>query len=157
VWDHVWWKIGLRQNYWYCKVINIKIFVNVYVLQMWVGLHWLILRAGTLLHISSLVRCLMQCHVVFLLMWRKERGERENGRCFAKQPPHKLKIRNMRQPFYELLLTCNLELYFYYMHKLTSYDLLRDNLENDHCICCLLSRLKITWHYMTRPMHLPWV
>jgi hypothetical protein len=38
------------------------------------------------------------------------------------------------------------------MHKLRNYELLRDNLKNNHCIYCLLSHLKITWHYMEPPM-----
>jgi len=72
-----------------------------------------------------------------LLMWRKELS-------------YELKFRTMRQlltvPLYELVL-CNSQLYFYSMHKLKNYRLLRDNLKDNHCTC-LLSCLKITWYYM---------
>jgi len=49
-------------------------------------------------------------------------------------------------PLYELVL-CNSQLYFYSMHKLRNYGLLRDNLKDNNCTC-LLSRLKITWYCM---------
>ena len=94
-----------------------------------------------------------------LLMWRKEKGERERGRCFTKQLSYERKFRTMRQlltvPLYELVL-CNSQLYFYSMHKLRNYGFLRHNLKDNHCIC-LLSRLKITWQttYETTPMYLP--
>jgi hypothetical protein len=38
------------------------------------------------------------------------------------------------------------------MHKLRNYELLQDNLKTNHCIYCLLSRLKITWRYTRSPM-----
>ena len=55
------------------------------------------LRASTLLHVSGLITRLMQCHVRFLVMWRRESKVRERGRCFARQPPHKLNFRTTRQ------------------------------------------------------------
>ena len=57
--------------------------------------------AGTLLHVSGLVRRLVQCHIGFLLMWRKKRIEREQGGC-----SHKLKFRIMRQLFYHYMSCC---------------------------------------------------
>jgi len=56
------------------------------------------LWASTLLHVSSLIGHLMQVHIRFLIRWRRERerGGREQGGCFARKPPHRLKFRTMR-------------------------------------------------------------
>jgi hypothetical protein len=44
------------------------------------------IRASTLLHISNPIGRPMQCHIRFLMTWRRESKERERGRCLAKQP-----------------------------------------------------------------------
>ena len=64
------------------------------------------IRAGILLHVSSLIGRPVQCHVEFLVMWRKESQMREKGGCLAKQPSYRLKFRSTRllSPLYELLL-----------------------------------------------------
>jgi hypothetical protein len=46
-------------------------------------------------HIISLINCPMQIYVEFLMIWR-EREEREQRGCFAKQMSHVLKLRTMR-------------------------------------------------------------
>jgi hypothetical protein len=56
-------------------------------------------RASTLVHISSPIGRLMQCHIGFLMMWRRESTERERGRCLAKQPPHEQNNYLMREIF----------------------------------------------------------
>jgi hypothetical protein len=60
------------------------------------GPFYSMIRASTLLHVSGIIGCLMQMHVIFLMMWRREGEERERGGCFAKQPPHRLKIRTIK-------------------------------------------------------------
>jgi len=55
------------------------------------------LRASTLLHVSGFIARLIQCHVRFLVMWRRESDVREWACCFARQPPHKLNFRTMKQ------------------------------------------------------------
>ena len=57
----------------------------------------LLRAASTLLYVSSLIARLMQCHVGFLVVWRKESEVRERDRCFARQPSHKLNFRTTRQ------------------------------------------------------------
>ena len=57
-----------------------------------VSLH---LRAGILVNISGLIGRLMQCHIRFLVTWRRESEVRERGGCFAKQPSHRLKFRSI--------------------------------------------------------------
>jgi hypothetical protein len=42
---------------------------------------------------------------------------------------------------YELLLSCDLQFYFYSMYRLRNYELLWDNLKDNHCTCCLLNCL----------------
>ena len=51
----------------------------------------------TLLHVNDLIVRLMQCHIEFLMLWRRESKVREKCRCFARQSPHKLNFRTMRQ------------------------------------------------------------
>ena len=72
--------------------------------------------AGTLLYISSLIGRLMQYHIEFLVMWRRESEVREKCGCFAKQPSHRLKFRSIRL-LYKLLLPCNSKYFFYFIHK----------------------------------------
>jgi hypothetical protein len=43
---------------------------------------------GKLLHANGPISFLMQYHVRFLMMLRRESEERERGRCSTKQPPH---------------------------------------------------------------------
>jgi hypothetical protein len=72
------------------------------------------IRAGTLLHVSSLISCPVQCHIEFLVMLRKESQMREKCGCLAKQLSYRLKFRSMRllSTLYELLLPWNLKYFF---------------------------------------------
>jgi hypothetical protein len=89
-------------------------------------------------------------HRIFVNVVERDSGEIERDRCFMKQPPRELKCKYKITilPLYELLLPYNSQFYFYSMHKLRNYEFLRDNLENNHCTCCLLSCLKITGRYI---------
>ena len=63
--------------------------------------------------------------IIFGDVEERERGERKRS-LFAKQPPHELRFRTMRQQLhhyiYELLLSCNSQVYFKSMHKLRKYE-----------------------------------
>jgi hypothetical protein len=64
------------------------------------------LRASTLLQVSCPIGRPMQCHIRFLMMWRRESEERERGRCFTKQPPHERNSHLMRQLHNHCLSCC---------------------------------------------------
>ena len=108
-------------------------------------LSWL--RASTLLHVSSLIARLMQCHVGFLVMWKREREVRERGCCFARQPPHKLNFRIMIQldhhcTSFSCHATYNVPFLFIQIKELKSFY----ETTYKTTINCLISRLKITCH-----------
>jgi hypothetical protein len=63
------------------------------------------LRTSKLLYASGVIGYLMQIHVEFFMIWRREGKERELGGCFAKQPPHRLKLRTTR-PFTHHCTSC---------------------------------------------------
>jgi hypothetical protein len=89
----------------------------------------LLMRANTLVHVSSPIGRPMQCHIGFLMMWRRERKERERGCCLAKQPPHERNNYLMRQLHNHCMSCCchathNIP---FYVHKLRNYIDLPDN------------------------------
>ena len=89
---------------------------------------------------------LIQCHIVFLVMWRRESEVRERGRCFARQPPHKLNFRTMKQLDHNCIsFSChaiyNIPFLFTQIKELKSfYEIIYKII---YCISCLISRLKI--------------
>jgi hypothetical protein len=81
------------------------------------------LRASTLVHVSSPIGRPMQCHIGFLMMWKRESKEREKSRCLAKQPPHERNNYLMRQLHNHCMSCCchathNIP---FYEHKLRNY------------------------------------
>jgi hypothetical protein len=78
--------------------IRVIIFCNI--------LRSILLRASTLVHVSSPVGRPMQCHIRFLMMWKRESKERERGCCLAKQPPHERSNRLMRQLHNHCMSSC---------------------------------------------------
>jgi hypothetical protein len=97
------------------------------------GPFYSMIRASTLLHVSGIIGCLMQMHVIFLMMWRREGEERERGGCFAKQPSHRLKLRTMRPLIHHCMSCCchaTHNISFFSFHILRDMVLLRDN-KND--------------------------
>ena len=77
------------------------------------------LRAYILLHVDGLIDRLMQCHVRFLVMYRRESEVREIGGWLAKQPSHRLKFRSIRllSIIVRVIVAMQLKILLYFVHK----------------------------------------
>jgi hypothetical protein len=83
-------------------------------------------------HVSSTIDRLMQCYIVFLMMWRRESKEREKE-VVVKQPPHKRNNYLMRQ-LHNHCMSCYCHAthnILFYVHKLRNYIDLTDDLPDN--------------------------
>ena len=106
------------------------------------------IRAGTLLHVSGIISHLMQCHIRFLVMWRRESKVRERGGCLAKQPSHRLKFRSMRLlcTIVQVVVAMQLKYFFISSTNQGMWYNYETTKKTSHCKSCLVGRFKITCH-----------
>ena len=119
-------------------------------------------KASTLVHVSGLIARLMQCHVSFLVMWRRESEMRKEYRCFTRQPPHKLNFRTMRQLDHHRTSFCchatyNIPFLFTQIKKLKSFygTIYLSNKSSQNYVSCM--RLPIRRHIKSRNWQRPYL
>lgn len=81
---------------------------------------------STLVHVVSLIVHPMQCHIRFLIMWRRERARREKKLL----PQKTTTSRDNFTTIIWVVIAMQLKIFFFYMHKL-NYIVLIDNLSDN--------------------------